>query len=50
MKQPKKPTYNNKKLMSKLGLDPTAWLVISETKTELTIIGKTSGTVCVLEK
>jgi len=50
MKQPKKPTYNNKKLMSKKGLEPDAWAVVSESKTELTVISKRTGAIRVLEK
>lgn len=38
MKQTKKPTRANKKLMSKCKLNPDNWRVISDTKTELVII------------
>ena len=50
MKQPKKPTYNNKKLMSKNGLEPGAWSVVSETNTELKVISKRTGAIQVLDK
>ena len=50
MKQPKKPTYNHKKLLSKNELDPSEWSVISESKTELKVINKRSGAVRVLDK
>ena len=43
MKQPKKPTYNQKKLMSKYDLNPTAWAVVSEDKSTLEIIDKETG-------
>lgn len=50
MKQPKKPTYNNKKLMSKNGLDPAEWSVVADTRVALTIVNKKSGAIHVLNK
>lgn len=50
MKQPKKPTYDQKRVMSNHGLDPRSWAVVSETKEELKIIEKSSGTIKVLRR
>lgn len=43
MKQPKKPTYNQKKLMSKNNLNAKAWAVVSEDNATLEIIDKETG-------
>jgi hypothetical protein len=40
VKQTKKPTRDNKRLMSKCKLNPDEWRVISDTKTELVIINE----------
>ena len=38
MKNPKKPTMAQKKLMVKWKLDPTMWLVSKDTSTEMTLV------------
>lgn len=50
MKQPKKPTYNQKKLMSKNNLDASAWAVVSEDNKTLVIIDKVDGKIKTLFK
>lgn len=54
MKQPKKPTRSQKELMYKRGVishkGNSDWMVISENKTELEIINKTTGERDTLEK
>lgn len=50
MKQPKKLTRLHKKLMSEYDLDFTAWAVVSETKSELTVIHKESKVIKILDK
>lgn len=50
VKQPKKPTRENKVLMSKHGLVPNNWMVLSESKTDLTVISRNSGQRRVLMK
>lgn len=43
MKQPKKPTLAQKKLMDNAGLVWKSWSVVDETETELHVISKRSG-------
>lgn len=50
MKQPKKPTYDQKREISNHGLDARAWAVVSENKEELRIIEKSSGEIKVLRR
>lgn len=50
MKQPKKPTYDQKRVMSRHGLDARAWAVVSDSKEELKIVEKSSGTIKVLAR
>ena len=50
MKQPKSPTRAQKILISSFRLQPGNWLVVSETKEELTILHRHTGTVKVLRK
>lgn len=50
MKQPKKATRNQKELMTKRGLIPDNWMIVSESKTELEVISKRSGKRRTLEK
>lgn len=38
MKNPKKPTMTQKKLMVKWKLDPTMWLVSKDTTTEMLLV------------
>lgn len=38
MKQPKKPTREQRKLMEKWKLDPTMWLVSKDTTTEMLLV------------
>lgn len=50
MKQPKKPTRDQKELMTKRGLIANSWMVVAETKTELEVISKRSKQRRTLEK
>lgn len=50
MKQPKKPTRDQKELMTKRGLIANNWMVIADSKTELEVISKRSGRRRTLEK
>lgn len=50
MKQPRKPTRENKELMSKHNLVVDNWMVLSESKTDITLISRRSGQRRVLEK
>ena len=43
MKQPKRPTRDNKVLMSKNNLNAENWMVLSENKAELILISKRTG-------
>ena len=43
MKQPKRPTRENKVLMSKNNLNTENWMVLSENKAELVVISKRSN-------
>ena len=43
MKQPKKPTLGQKKIMAAAGLDWKNWSVIRENSTALDVINKKSG-------
>lgn len=42
MKQPKKPTREQKELMAKRGLRPENWIVILDNKAEMQIISRHS--------
>lgn len=42
MKQPKKPTREQKELMAKRGLRPENWMVILDNKAEMQIISRHS--------
>ena len=50
MKRLKKPTYNQKKIISKKGLEPLDWLIVKETPSFLEVCNKNSGVRRVLEK
>lgn len=50
MSQLRKPTRDNKILMSKHNLVPENWLVIAESKTDLEVVSRRSGRRRVLEK
>ena len=43
MKNPKKPTYEQRKLIQKWGLDPMNWFVVKDTSTELVLIHRHSN-------
>ena len=43
MKQPKKPTLEQKKIMSKSGLDWKTWNVAYEDETSIHLVSKKSG-------
>lgn len=43
MKQPKKPTYSQKKVMSQDGLDWKEWMVVRSDRDCLEIISKRTG-------
>lgn len=50
MKNPKKPTREQKKIMANRGLDWKNWLVISADLVSLTILNKKSGRIRVIFK
>lgn len=50
MKQAKNPTYRQKKLISKVGLEVTHWQVVSEDKHFLVIKKRETGEIKRLEK
>ena len=50
MKQPKKPTYNQKRIIASVGLDVKKWAVRYEDKTTLIIVNKETGTDKVINK
>jgi hypothetical protein len=50
MKQPKKPTYDQKRVMSRHGLDPRSWAVVSDSKAELKVISKRYGVIKILPR
>ncbi len=43
MKQPKRPTREQKKVISEAGLDWTTWSVLGEDNISLTLVSKKSG-------
>lgn len=43
MKQPKKPTFMQKRLIAKNELNPIEWMVISEDKNYLNIVNKNTN-------
>ncbi len=50
MKQPKKPTYEQKKMMSKEGLNWKEWMVKDEDNISIALIHKVTGKIKVLWK
>ena len=50
MKQPRKPTREEKELLSKKKLDAKNWMVLSEDKESITFIHKTSKNTRKIEK
>lgn len=50
MKQPKKPTRNQKELITKRGLIASNWMVLAESEIELEVISKKSKQRRTLEK
>lgn len=50
MKQPKKPTREQKELMEKNGLRPENWMVVTDNKAEMQVISKRSGQRRAIEK
>lgn len=50
MKQAKKPTRVQKELMSKHGLRPENWLVLTDNKAELQVVSRRSGQRRAIEK
>lgn len=50
MKQSKKLTYYNKRAVSKAGLDPTEWRLLTENKETLSIIHKGTGEIRDIQK
>ena len=50
MKQPKKPTRNQKELIANNGLVPQNWMVLEENREQLVIISRRSGRRRELEK
>lgn len=50
MKQPKKPTLAQKKIMASAGLEWKTWNVAEENENQLVLISKKSGRKRVIEK
>ena len=50
MKNGKKPTAKQRKLMQKNALDPKEWLVCKDTSTELVIVHRDKGEQRTIEK
>lgn len=50
MKQQKKPTREQKEIISKNGLVVENWMVVEDSKTELEVVSKRSGQRRILEK
>lgn len=50
MKHGKKPTYEQRKLIQRLGLDSYQWLVVKDTSTELVLIHRDANTIKTINK
>ena len=50
MKQPRKPTMEEKEIISKHGLVPDNWMVIATSKTDIEVISKRTRQRRVMEK
>lgn len=50
MKQPKKLTLSNKKLLVKVGLNPEEWMVRFEDKQFLHIVNKATSKIRIIDK
>lgn len=50
MKQPKKLTRNQKRILSEKSLDSREWMLVQETESHLQIVNKTTGEVEWVEK
>lgn len=50
MKQPKRPTREQKEFMSNRKLNVEHWAVMEENGTQLKVINKTTGTIRILDK
>lgn len=40
MKHGKKPTYEQRKVIQQFGLNPTEWLVVKDTPTEMVLVSR----------
>lgn len=50
MKNGKKPSWNQRKLIQQLGLDPHDWLVVKDQPTEMVIVHRFTQTVRTINK
>lgn len=50
MKQPKRPTREQKELMSKRKLNAEHWAVVEDSGIYLKVVNKTTGTIRILDK
>ena len=50
MKNGKKPTYEQRKVIHQSGLDPHDWLVVKNTPTEMVLIHRSDKTTRILSK
>ncbi len=46
----KNPTYEQKRLLSRLGYDATAWLVVKNTSAELVIVSRDGASTVTIKK
>lgn len=49
MKQPKKPSYKIKKVLSRKGLNPDEWMVQTENSNLIVIVNKNTGATQLVE-
>lgn len=50
MKNPKKPTYEQRKTIQRLGLNPMDWLVSKDTSTEMMLVNRHTKTTRIIQK
>lgn len=50
MKNPKKPTYEQRKTIQRLGLNPMDWLVSKDTPTEMMLVHRYTNAIRTIQK
>ena len=50
MKQPKRPTRNQKEIIKKAGKEPAKYMISSETDTKMALYNKLTGLIEVIDK